>query len=63
MPFVQIDLLEGRTTAQLATLMREVTDAGSHSLDIPADRVRILVRDVPRAHWAVAGTSYAERPS
>lgn len=61
MPFVQIDLLEGRTTAQLATLMSEVTAAVAGSLDISTDRVRVVVRDVPPTHWAVAGTSCAER--
>jgi 4-oxalocrotonate tautomerase len=61
MPFVQIDLLEGRDTDRVASLMREVTDAVASSLEIPAERVRVVVRDVPRTHWAVAGTSYAEQ--
>lgn len=61
MPFVQIDLLEGRDARRIAALMREVTEAVATSLEIPTERVRIVVRDVPKTHWAVAGTSYAER--
>jgi 4-oxalocrotonate tautomerase len=61
MPLVQIDLLEGRSSERIVDLMREVTDAVSRSLEIPNDRVRVIVRDVPRTHWAVGGTSYAEQ--
>ena len=61
MPLVQIDMLEGRDAERIASLMRDVTDAVASSLDISADRVRVIVRDVPRTHWGVAGTSVAER--
>jgi 4-oxalocrotonate tautomerase len=61
MPLVQIDLLEGRSEERIADVMREVTDAVARSLEIPTDRVRVIVRDVPRTHWAVAGVSYAEQ--
>jgi 4-oxalocrotonate tautomerase len=61
MPLVQIDLLEGRSPERIGDLMREVTDAVSRSLEIPTDRVRVIVRDVPRTHWAVDGVSYAEQ--
>lgn len=61
MPLVQIEILEGRSTEMISRLMREVTDAVANSLEIPDERVRVIVRDVPRTHWSVAGTSYAER--
>lgn len=61
MPFVQIDLLEGRDADRIASLMHDVTEAVASSLDVQADRVRVVVRDVPRTHWAVAGVSRAER--
>jgi 4-oxalocrotonate tautomerase len=60
-PFVQLDLLEGRSSEKIAELMREVTDSVARSLEIPHERVRVVVRDVLRTHWAAGGVSYAER--
>ena len=60
MPLVQIELLDGRSTETISRLMREVTDAVANSLDIPDERVRVIVRDVPRTHWSVGGTPLAE---
>ena len=51
MPIAQLYIIEGRTDEQKETLIREVSEAMSHSLDAPLERlgarlapVRLLLR-------------------
>ena len=57
MPIVQITLLEGRTDAQKRAMYREVTDALERTLGAPRESVRIMIHDIPRGDFAVAGIS------
>ena len=59
MPIVTINILEGRDAARKQALLREVTDAVARALDVPAATVRVLLHEVPPAHWAVGGVSKA----
>jgi 4-oxalocrotonate tautomerase len=56
---VQVTLVEGRSTAMKHTLIRELTDAVSRSLDVPADRVRIALYEVSGDDWGVGGVPYS----
>ena len=60
MPIVTINILEGRDAAKKQALLSEVTDAVVRTLDVPAATVRVLLHEVPPAHWAVGGVSKAE---
>lgn len=55
MPFVQIELLEGRTVAQKRLLAEKVTQAIVESTGAPAERVSIIIRDMPKENYAKAG--------
>ena len=55
MPIIEIKLLEGRSPDAIARLIRKVTDAVEHSIAAPRDTIRILVNEVPRAHWGTGG--------
>lgn len=55
MPIVQIELLEGRTTAQKRLLVEKVTQAIMESIGAPADKVTIIIRDMPKENYAKAG--------
>jgi len=55
MPICEITLVEGRTSEQKRTLMKEVTDAICRSVNAPPQAVRIILREIPSAHFAVAG--------
>ncbi len=46
MPFIQIHMLEGRSD--------EVKSCG------PADHVRIMIQDVPKSQWGIAGKTAKE---
>jgi 4-oxalocrotonate tautomerase len=43
MPIAQIHILEGRNDEQKETLIREVSEAISRSLDAPLTSVRVII--------------------
>ena len=55
MPIVEITMVEGRTIDQKTALLRSVTDAIVGSLSVPQGNVRIILREIPTAHFAVGG--------
>jgi 4-oxalocrotonate tautomerase len=55
MPIVEITMVEGRTPDQKKALLRSVTDAIVGALTVPPGNVRIILREIPTAHFAVAG--------
>jgi 4-oxalocrotonate tautomerase len=57
MPVVQITLIEGRTDEQKQAMYREVTDAIERTLGAQRENIRIMIYDVPRTDFAVAGVS------
>ncbi|CAM3456621.1 2-hydroxymuconate tautomerase [Hydrogenibacillus schlegelii] len=60
MPLIQITLLEGRTEAQKAALIKAVTKAVVEAIGAPPESVRIALYELPRTHWAVGGVTKAE---
>lgn len=63
MPLAQITMLEGSSEEQKRALIAEVTDAIAHSLDLAPEAVRVLLTEMPTAHWGVAGRSIKDRSS
>ncbi len=55
MPIVQISLIEGRTAEKKEQLIKKVTDAITEVLQIPADRVRIVLNEVPKENIGYGG--------
>ncbi len=55
MPIVQISLIEGRSTEKKEELIKKVTDAITEVLQIPADRVRIVLHEVPMENIGYGG--------
>lgn len=53
MPLVQITLLEGRDSAALTRCAKEVALAVQRSLNAPLPSIRVIVQQVPPAHWIV----------
>lgn len=61
MPIVDVSIIQGRSPEQIRRLISEVTGAVERALEIPGDRVRVLVREVPATHWAAGHETIAER--
>jgi len=57
MPFAQIYLLEGRTEEQKRAVIEKVTQALVEAVGAPVNTVRVLIQDVPKTNWGIAGTS------
>ena len=55
MPIVQIHILEGRTVEQKRKMVEGVTKAIAEAVDVPADKVRIIISDMPFENFAHAG--------
>lgn len=55
MPIAQLYILEGRTDEQKERLIREVSEAMSRSIDSPIERVRVIITEMPKNHFGIAG--------
>jgi 4-oxalocrotonate tautomerase len=55
MPLVDITLIEGRDPERKRALIREVTDAVERTLGVERATIRVILREVPAAHWGVGG--------
>lgn len=55
MPIVQISMIQGRTPEKKEELIKRVTDAVVEALKVPADRVRVILNEVPKENLGVAG--------
>jgi 4-oxalocrotonate tautomerase len=63
MPFIDVTLAEGRTPRQLRALISALTEAVVTSVGAPQDSVRVVIREVPKTHWAAGDVTIAERRS
>ena len=61
MPLIEVTLSEGRDPATIRTLIHEIHTAVERSLDAPAPSIRVIVREIPRTHWASGDRTLAER--
>ncbi len=60
MPLAQISLMEGRTDDQKKALIAEVTQAIHNSIDAPVENIRVVINEVPKTHWGIAGKTAKE---
>ncbi|HCO44559.1 MAG TPA: 4-oxalocrotonate tautomerase [Gammaproteobacteria bacterium] len=60
MPFIQVNILEGRTEEQKLGLIRELTETACRVLGSKPEQVRVLINDVPNTNWGIAGQSAKE---
>jgi 4-oxalocrotonate tautomerase len=61
MPFAQIHLIEGRTEEQKRAVIEKVTQALVEAVGAPRENVRVLITDVPKENWGIAGVSAKDR--
>jgi 4-oxalocrotonate tautomerase len=57
MPFAQIQIMEGRSEEQKRAVIEKVSQALVEALDAPLENVRVLISEVPKSHWGIAGRS------
>lgn len=61
MPIIEVTMVEGRTPEKKEALIRALTDAADQALSVPRESIRVILREIPHAHFAVAGESFAAK--
>lgn len=61
MPLIEVTLAEGRSPEKLRALISQLTAAVVEADVAPKQAVRVILREVPRTHWAAADETLAER--
>jgi len=55
MPYIQVNMLEGRTQEQREKLTKAITDAVVEILKVDREAVWIEFNDMPKTHFATGG--------
>jgi 4-oxalocrotonate tautomerase len=60
MPIIDVKILEGRPPEKINELISNITDTVSETLDAPKQNIRVLVTEMPKTHWGIAGVPASE---
>jgi 4-oxalocrotonate tautomerase len=60
MPFVVVEIWEGRTVEQKKALVEGIANAFA-KINTPVDAVQVVIHDVPKSNWGL-GTKLASEP-
>lgn len=55
MPYVTIQMLEGRTEEQRKALIEKVTDAVAETIDVSPEKVVVFIEDIDKRNYGVGG--------
>lgn len=61
LPFIQVNILEGRSPEKKENLIYEMTNTVCEVLEAPRETVRVLINEIPSEHWGIAGESVKRR--
>ncbi|MEC1523256.1 4-oxalocrotonate tautomerase [Neobacillus niacini] len=61
MPLIQVNIMEGRPPEKIKALIENITDTVVETLDAPKQSVRVLVNEMPKTHWGIAGVPASEK--
>ena len=61
MPLVTVHMYPGRTPQQKAAVVRGITDVLVREANASPQAVEVLLIEVPREHWAMAGVLQSEQ--
>ena len=60
MPIVTIQMLEGRDSEQKKELIKKVTESITSTLQIPLERVRVIIKEMTFENYGIAGLPVLE---
>lgn len=61
MPIAHLYILEGRDAERKERLIAEVSEAIHRAIDAPLDSIRVLITEMPKEHFGIAGQSARKR--
>jgi 4-oxalocrotonate tautomerase len=59
-PLIEVTIAEGRSGEQIRSMIHEVHDAVLRTVDTRPEHIRVIVREVPRTHWATGDVTLGE---
>jgi 4-oxalocrotonate tautomerase len=63
MPIINIQILQGRPESKIKDLITNITDTVADTLEVPKERVRVIISEVPKTHWGIGGTAVSDIPN
>lgn len=60
MPLINVQIIAGRSDKQKRDLMRGLAQAAMDALDVREKSVRVILTEVPAAHWGIGLTTKAD---
>jgi 4-oxalocrotonate tautomerase len=60
MPLIEVTIGAGRTADQIRAMMAEVHHAVLRTVNTAPEHIRVIVREVPRSHWATGDVTLTE---
>lgn len=61
MPIVTVKMLEGRSEDQKRALVEKVTAAVSETVNAPKENISIVIEEMHKSNYAVAGVRAADK--
>lgn len=55
MPFIHVELVEGRSQEQLTNMMKEITEAVHKNTGAPKERIHVIINEMKQGTYAVNG--------
>lgn len=55
MPLAHVYLLEGRSEEVKRAVIDKVTQALHEAVGAPKENVRVVIQDIPKTNWGIAG--------
>lgn len=57
MPIATINIIEGRSDNQKEALIQKITQAIHEAIDAPESNIRVIINEMPKQHFGIAGQS------
>jgi len=61
MPIINVQILEGRPNEKIEEVIHNITNTVSETLDAPKESIRVIVTEIPKSHWGIAGVPVSKR--
>lgn len=61
MPIIEVTMVEGRSAEQIRALISGLTSVTEQAIGVKKESIRVIVREVPKTHFAAGDVTLAER--
>ncbi len=61
MPIINVQILEGRPKEKIEEVIHNITNTVSETLDAPKESIRVIVTEIPKSNWGIAGVPVSKR--